>query len=49
MLDEIRPYIKSITADNGKEFAGHQYITDEYCDSFLLIHIVLGKEVQMKI
>ena len=34
MLDEIRPYIKSITADNGKEFAGHQYITDEYCDFF---------------
>jgi IS30 family transposase len=34
MLDEIRPFIKSITADNGKEFAGHQYITDEYCDFF---------------
>ena len=34
ILDEIRPYIKSITADNGKEFAGHQYITDEYCDFF---------------
>jgi IS30 family transposase len=34
MLDEIRPYIKSITADNGKEFAAHQYITDEYCDFF---------------
>lgn len=34
MLDEIRPYIKSITGDNGKEFAGHQFITDEYCDFF---------------
>lgn len=34
MLDEIRPYIKSITADNGKEFSGHQFITDEYCDFF---------------
>jgi len=34
MLDEIKPFIKSITADNGKEFAGHQYITDEYCDFF---------------
>lgn len=34
MLDEIRPYIKSITADNGKEFAGHQFISDEYCDFF---------------
>lgn len=34
MLDEIRPYLKSITGDNGKEFAGHQYITDEYCDFF---------------
>lgn len=34
MLDEIRPYIKSITADNGKEFAEHQFITDEYCDFY---------------
>ena len=34
MLDEIRPYIKSITGDNGKEFAGHQYITDEYCNFY---------------
>jgi IS30 family transposase len=34
MLDEIRPFIKSITADNGKEFAAHQFITDEYCDFF---------------
>ena len=34
MLDEIRPYIKSITADNGKEFAEHQYITDEYCNCY---------------
>ena len=34
ILDEIRPYLKSITGDNGKEFAGHQYITDEYCDFF---------------
>jgi IS30 family transposase len=34
MLNEIRPFIKSITADNGKEFSEHQYITDEYCDFF---------------
>ena len=34
MLDEIRPFIKSITADNGKEFSAHQFITDEYCDFF---------------
>ncbi|NRA13636.1 MAG: IS30 family transposase [Crocinitomicaceae bacterium] len=34
MLDQIRPYIKSITADNGKEFAKHQDIADEYCDFF---------------
>lgn len=34
MLEEIRPYIKSITADNGKEFSEHQHITDEYCDFF---------------
>jgi len=34
MLDEIRPYIKSITADNGKEFAAYQYIADEYCDFY---------------
>lgn len=34
MLDEIRPYIKSITGDNGKEFSEHQFITDEYCDFF---------------
>lgn len=34
MLDDIRPYIKSITGDNGKEFSEHQFITDEYCDFF---------------
>lgn len=34
MLDEIRPFIKSITGDNGKEFSEHQFITDEYCDFF---------------
>ena len=34
MLDEIRPFIKSITADNGKEFSANQFITDEYCDFF---------------
>lgn len=34
MLDKIRPYIKSITGDNGKEFSEHQVITDEYCDFF---------------
>ena len=32
MLDELRPYLISITGDNGKDFAGHQYITDEYCN-----------------
>jgi len=34
MLEEIRPYLRSITGDNGKEFAAHQFITDEYCDFF---------------
>lgn len=34
MLEDIRPYIKSITGDNGKEFAEHQRITDEYCDFY---------------
>jgi hypothetical protein len=34
ILEEIRPYLKSITSDNGKEFAGHQFITDEYCDFY---------------
>jgi transposase, IS30 family len=34
MLDEIRPFIKSITGDNGKEFSEHQFITDEYCDFY---------------
>jgi IS30 family transposase len=34
MLEEIRPYIKSITGDNGKEFSEHQYITDEFCDFY---------------
>ena len=34
MLEEIRPFIKSITADNGKEFSEHQFITDEYCDFY---------------
>jgi transposase, IS30 family len=34
MLDEIKPYLKTITSDNGKEFAEHQYIADEYCDYY---------------
>ncbi len=34
MLDEIRPFIKSITGDNGKEFSEHQFITDEYCNFY---------------
>ena len=34
MLEEIRPYLRSITGDNGKEFAAHQFITDEFCDFF---------------
>jgi IS30 family transposase len=34
MLEEIRPYIRSITGDNGKEFAEHQHITDNYCDFY---------------
>lgn len=34
MLEEIRPFIKSITADNGKEFSEHQFISDEYCDFY---------------
>ncbi len=34
MLEEIRPYLRSITGDNGKEFAAHQFITDEYCDFY---------------
>jgi IS30 family transposase len=29
MLDEIRPFIKSMTGDNGKGFSEHQFITDE--------------------
>lgn len=34
MLEEIRPFIKSITGDNGKEFSEHQFITDEYCEFY---------------
>lgn len=34
MLEPIKPYIRSITADNGKEFAQHQIINDNYCDFF---------------
>ncbi|NQY08125.1 MAG: IS30 family transposase, partial [Flavobacteriales bacterium] len=34
MLEQIKPYIKSITSDNGKEFVKHQDIADEYCDFF---------------
>ena len=34
ILDEIRPYIKSITANNRKEFAELQYITDENCNYY---------------
>ena len=34
MLEQIKPYIKSITSDNGKEFAKHQDLADQYCDFF---------------
>ena len=34
MLEPIRPYVKSITADNGKEFAQHEIINDNFCDFF---------------
>lgn len=34
ILDEINPYLKSITADNGKEFSEHQHIADNYCDFY---------------
>ena len=34
MLDEIRPFIKTITGDNGIEFSEHKFITDEYCDFY---------------
>jgi IS30 family transposase len=34
MLEENKPYIKSVTGDNGKEFAEHQYITDNYCNFY---------------
>lgn len=30
ILEEIRPYIKTLTSDNGKESADYQFITDEY-------------------
>ena len=33
-LDEIKPFLKTITSDNGKEFSEHQYITDQYCDFY---------------
>ena len=28
LLEEWKPYIQTITSDNGKEFAGHQYVTE---------------------
>ncbi len=34
MLDEIKPYLKTITADNGKEFSEHKRISEEYCDFY---------------
>ena len=49
MLDEIRSYIKYITADNRREFSEHQYITDEYVIIILQTHIARGKEVLMRI
>lgn len=29
LLDEWRPYIKTMTADNGKEFAAHKHIAEQ--------------------
>ena len=34
LLEQIKPYIRSITADNGKEFALHEKVSESYCDFF---------------
>ena len=50
ILTPFKEWIKTITADNGKEFAGHQTISGELnLDFYFAIHIVTGNEVLMKI
>jgi transposase, IS30 family len=34
ILDDIKPFLLSITSDNGKEFAKHEQISSEYCDFY---------------
>jgi len=44
-LAPIKKWVHTITNDNGKEFAGHQTVSEKLeCKVFLLIHTLLGKE-----
>lgn len=48
-LNDWLPYIKTITADNGKEFASHQLVSENLSiDYFFARLITLGREDPMK-
>jgi hypothetical protein len=48
MFEEIRPFIKSITANNGKEFSAHQFILESIVIFSLRTLTAHGKEDKMK-
>lgn len=50
LLDPLRDQLKTITADNGKEFSLHEYVAQKLgIDFYFADPIVFGSEVQMKI
>ena len=38
IMDEWKPFILSMTADNGKEFAGHKEVSKEWCIEYYFAH-----------
>ena len=38
LLMEWKPYIHTITADNGKEFAGHEQVAEKLCIDYYFAH-----------
>ena len=50
LMEDSAPFLRTITTDNGKEFANHEKIAEQLVLVFTLQgHTTVGKEVPMKI
>ena len=38
LLEDWKPYLHTITADNGKEFAGHQIVAEQLAIDYYFAH-----------